>query len=325
MPFIREEDRFLQNRNGVWRYYRRVPEAVAKYESRLFVRRSLKTKSLETARVRRDAFAQADDDYWHSLLVAEASELSGMPVDTAIAKKRYDAACARAMLAGFAYRTMGDLTGSLDFDDIAARLFRLKETPRPEQPYREEDAEALLGTAKEPSPKVTEVFQLYVDEISFDAQKQKSPEQLNLWLKTKQRSLRYFLDVVGDLNIGDITRQHGLDYRRFWQERLAPDDDQKPMSPKTANRHIGDIRALYNDYHRHIGKEDALNPFRGLSFKETSDHETPAFSDKWVREKILAPGAFEGAKRDVFLIIMVLIETGARPGEIMNLHAGDIF
>ena len=59
----------------------------------------------------------------------------------------------------------------------AARLFRVKEPTSPDQPFREEDTEPLLVAARGPTPKVSVVYQLSVDEITFDTQKQKAPEQ----------------------------------------------------------------------------------------------------------------------------------------------------
>ena len=72
--------------------------------------------------------------------------------------------------------------------------------------------------------------------------------------------------------------------------------------------------------------ETRPNPFRGLNFKskKTNKKKRPSFSDKWVQTKILVPGALNGLSHELHLITLMLIETGCRPGEIINLRPEDI-
>jgi hypothetical protein len=52
------------NRRGRLYYMRRVPKRFQPYDSRTFIRTSLKTKRWEVARMRRDTLEKADDDFW---------------------------------------------------------------------------------------------------------------------------------------------------------------------------------------------------------------------------------------------------------------------
>jgi len=57
-------NQFLHNRNGNWHYVRRVPNLYRELDKRTMIRASLRTRSLEVARYRRDAMVEADDAYW---------------------------------------------------------------------------------------------------------------------------------------------------------------------------------------------------------------------------------------------------------------------
>lgn len=64
--------------------------------------------------------------------------------------------------------------------------------------------------------------------------------------------------------------------------------------------------------------------WRGLSFKEVTKEKRPPFSTKWIVEKILAPGAFDGLNDAARCIALAMVNTGARPSEIANLKAQHI-
>jgi len=120
--------------------------------------------------------------------------------------------------------------------------------------------------------------------------------------------------------MADITREIANSYRAWWIERMMPGgENSKPVKPNTVNRHIGNMRKLYQDYFTHIGDEDRLNPFRKMFFKDGEKTRVPPFEDTWVRKKVLVPGLFDGLNDDLRLMIYVLIETGARMSEICNI------
>jgi hypothetical protein len=65
---MREEDRYLQKRGKTWHYVRRVPTRLRHLDGRHTIRATLRTKSLEIARERRNAQEAVDDQYWATLL-----------------------------------------------------------------------------------------------------------------------------------------------------------------------------------------------------------------------------------------------------------------
>ncbi|MGC6500827.1 MAG: tyrosine-type recombinase/integrase [Henriciella sp.] len=330
MTILRHPDQFLLLRGDRWHYHRRVPAKFKRVDPRTFVRVGLDTELLKVARMRRDALVEADDAYWTSLLLAEMDGDSASDPAKAAAAKRYEAASARAMARGFAYAPAETLGASAELTDLMQRIQLLERGTSPGHPPSAQDAEALLGAVPEPVAEedkttVSEAFQLYLDEIAFDEQYNKSPKQKYSWEKTKRTSINYFIDVIGDLPMAEITRDDALSYRNWWMERMIPrEEGEKPAKPNTANRHIGNMRTLYEAYFSHKGQEERLNPFRKMFFKGESRVDVPPFEDDWVRTKILVPGIFDDLRWELRCIIYVLIETGCRTSEICNLLPEDI-
>ena len=326
MTVLKHPNQFLHLRGDRWHYQRRVPSKFRTVDSRTFVRVGLDTEILKIARMRRDALVEADDAYWTSLLLGETSG----DVPRKAAEKRYEAASARAKARGFAYEPAEALGASAELGELMERIQLLERGTSVSSPPNVQDAEALLGAVPQPEPEddtttVSEAFKLYLTEIAFDEQYNKSPKQKQSWEKTKRTSINYFIDVVGDLHMSEITRDDALSYRNWWMEKMiARDDGTKPTKPNTANRHIGNMRTLYEAYFTHKGNEDRQNPFRKMFFKGESRVDVPPFEDDWVRSKVLVPGLFDDLRWELRCIIYVLIETGCRTSEICNLLPDDI-
>jgi integrase len=60
-------------------------------------------------------------------------------------------------------------------------------------------------------------------------------------------------------------------------------------------------------------------PLSDLSFKEGEAKQRPPFSDSWIRDKLLAPGVLDGLNDEARAILLVMINTGARPSELASL------
>ncbi len=323
---MRRDDRHLQKRGGRWHYVRRVPKRFAAHDTRCVIRSSLKTGSIEVARFRRDALEAADDEYWAStLLVAEEASERFAGRQRERLERRYRAASSRALARGFVYAPVEDLVRDAGVEELLDRLQSIVGgSGRALNEIEEVEAEALLGGIKPPPVTVSEAFEIYCTKIAIGDLINKSPAQQRLWRKTKNRGIQYFIDVVGDKPLVEITRQDALAYYNWWTERLSPKTGRKPRKANTANRDVGNMRQLYAAYFKHVGEEDRANPFRNLSFKDSSPTKVPAFEDEWVRSKILVPGVFDGLNRQAVLIVYGLIETGCRPSEIANLIQEDI-
>ncbi|WP_017930706.1 site-specific integrase [Robiginitomaculum antarcticum] len=283
---------------------------------------------MQDARVRRDALEVADNAFWQVLCVESAANGGVSAATREVEKKRHLAAASRALALGFAYIPTDVLAKDGTTQEILERLNHLEQTAGPKGVATEHVTDSLLGAIKKPvhtAMRVSEAFELYLEKISFDDQYNKDADQLYSWKKVKRTSRDYFIEVMGDLNMDEITRKHALKYEDWWRTRMKTNKNGKRgIKPNTANRHLGNIRGLYGAYYKYIGDEDRLNPFRNMHFTGTSKSSVEAFENEWVRDRILVPGLFDGLNLDLKVMIYVLIETGARMSEICNLMPEDI-
>lgn len=308
-------DRYLISRGERYHYKRRVPSEVELLDDRApHVRISLKTRDLAVARAKRDALEAADNAYWASLL--EGNE-------KVLAKHRYDAAVQRAKALGFSYRSIHDIAAA-EGRGYVRRLEPLND-------FSTKAAEdAVLGMVDRPQVTVTEALASYFDEITPHQLIGKSDEQKRQWRKIPQRAVNNFVELNGDLAMGGITREHALVQWRYWARRIAPkpEEGQATHTPNSGNRDIGSMRVLYREYFRHHGDLDRRNPFDGLGFNEKSKRlrrRRPPFAVDWIRDKLMAPGAFASLNDEARGVILAMIETGARPSELCNLNGNTIF
>ena len=325
MAFMRDPDRFLLKRGRRWYYQRRVPGQFAHLDQRRFAKVSLKTDSLEIARVRRDQLAEADDEYWMALAIELAEDNANGTTVRAALEHRYKAAISRAMAYGFSYKPAEPLAESRSIAELMERIKTLEAQSGSDGDPKRADSEALLGGAPNPASTipVSEAFELYVSKIAFDDQYNKSEAQRRSWEKTKRTSINYFIEQIGDLPLSEITRDKALEYRDWWVERMQPQDGaRKPVAPNTANRHIGNIRSLLQRYYKHIGETDFEDPFRDFYFSGKTEAKRASFSDDWVRSRILVPGLFDGLRIELRVLIYLLIETGARLGAVSLMRTG---
>ncbi len=322
-----DDEKYLKKRAGWFYYYRRVPKPLRAFYPNEFIRVALNTKSAEVARTRRDELIEADNDYWSELKLSLQLEKLGERMDTRHAQSRYEIAKARALAAGFKFRPIDQLANPSQIEEIVRRVLAVDNSQTSDGRLNPVIVDAVLGGVAVPKVSISEAMAVYQDEIMASSLRGKSPAQLKLWRQTKDRSLSYFVDLMGDIAIDEITREDALAYFKWWNDQITPlDPEQKPKSPKTANKHFGDMRDLYHKYHTHVGEEDRQNPFRNLSFKtkKTQRKKRLPFSNTWVRTRILKTGSMDGLTPEIFLATCIAIETGCRPGEVINLRPEDI-
>lgn len=308
-----DPDRFLTTRNGNYSYKRRMPLAVEHLDPRRgpHVRISLKTDDITMARRKRDMLEAADDALW-------ASMLNDQPQDPA--RQRYEAALKRVEAMGFTFHVAEDLGQSAPVDDIFRRFEELLEG-KPKHAL----ATDLLGAVPVPRTTVSQAFDLYCDEIVADVLVGKSKVQKAQWKKVKRRAVNNFIALVSDKAMVDITRDDAMKVYRHWLARIVPKEEGvKPATPSSGNRDLGNMRVLYASYFKHMGEAHRKNPFEGLGFAQRKKVSRPPIPTDWITSRVLAKDALATLNEEARGILLILIETGARPSEICNLEPAAI-
>lgn len=306
------DDRYLQKRpDGGWRYVRRVPEKTLAILRRTdpahpdFNRRSLDTASLEEARAKRDAMEAADDEYWSRLVSDNQPQADS-----------YRQALERARSMRLRYVSSPELADKASVDDILRRIALVMPTPDLTT------FNAAIGVSGQGGTSIDDAFKIFETEIRKQSLAKKSPWQRLKWRQLKQRGIANFKREVGDIALEAITREHGKSYYAFWLGRIAPaDDETEPThSASAGNKDMGTMRSLYGEYMAYVGREDAPNPFRGLNFSDDEEVSRPAFSRQWLQGKLLKGDALASLNSEARHAVLAMINTGARPSEIVNLR-----
>jgi integrase len=100
-----------------------------------------------------------------------------------------------------------------------------------------------------------------------------------------------------------------LDFRAWWLERI-----RAGVTPNSANKdiiHLSDILRTVNRMKR-LGLS---LPLEGMTLKQGTKNQRKAFSEKWIREQLLRPGAMAGLNTEARCIVLGMVNTGYRPSE----------
>ncbi|MER8775770.1 tyrosine-type recombinase/integrase [Mesorhizobium sp. M0977] len=245
---------------------------------------------------------------WENTVAGWQAKLDGNTED---AEKAFEAAQRLAKARGYSWLTAHQVA-KLPREELLERVEAVtKVNGAPDKL----EAAALLGGAATPPITVSRALELYWD---YAAEKTRgmSDDQVRRWKNPRMKAINNFIDVVGNKAIAEITRDHMLDFRDWWNKRI----EKEAMSPGSANKDIGFIESTL----RLVEEKKRLGivfPFGKLTFKEDDDddHKRPSFSEKWIAEKLLAVGALDGLNAEARAVIHVMVNTGARPSEIVGL------
>ncbi len=289
----------IKLRGNSYQLYKRVPKRYAEVEERTFVWLSLHTDSASLAHSKADRA-------WSQMIEAWEARLQG---DTVDAEQRLAAARDLAAARGFRYLDAGAVA-KLPTSEM---LKRIEAVPvRSGMPDKIEAA-AILGGAPESMIKVSNALNLYWS-LAADKVIGKSPDQLRRWRNPRIKAVKNFVAVVGDKPIADISGDDMLDFRGWWMERIEASE----VTPNAGNKdliHLGDILKTVNKMKR-LG---LVLPLSDLSFKNGEAGKRPPFSEAWIRDRLLAPGALDRLNDQARAILLVMINTGMRPSEIAAL------
>lgn len=273
-------------------------------EPRKFIWLSLHTDSASVA----DQKAGAA---WGQLVDAWEAKLAG---DTSDAEERVAAARDLAAARGFRYMR-ADQVAKLPTEEL---LKRIDAVSGPDDDPDPMDAAALLGGAVEPAITITRALEHYW-ELTADKVIGKSDDQLRRWRNPRIKAIRNLVAVIGDKALSEISGDDMLDFRSWWVERLEIEN----LTANSANKdliYLGDVLKTVNKMKR-LG---LVLPLSDLNFKESEAKQRPPFSDDWIRDRIMAPGALDGLNTEARCILLAMVNTGARPSELAALTTDQI-
>lgn len=275
--------------------YRRVPKRYEAVEPRKFVWVSLHTDSQSVA-------ASKANMAWDHLIEGWEARLAG---DTTDAEARFEAARHLAGVRGFRYLNAASVA-KLPLEELLQRVEAVKGAPK-KPDFKE--ASAVLGGATDPPITIGRALELFWG-LAADRTIGKSDDQLRRWKNPYIKAIKNLIAVIGDKTMAEISGDDMLDFRQWWIEKIATEE----LTPNSANKdltHIGSVLKTVNKMKR-LG---LVLPLTDLALKDGEARSRPPFSNEWIIEKILAPGALNGLNTEARCIVLGMVNTGYRPSE----------
>lgn len=298
------EPQYLTARRGVWHFLRRVPVEYAHLDRRGNVKLSTKikvaadrkgTKAGQIA-VRMNETVEA---YWRGLAQEKSAE----------AKQAYLDAVKLARSLGLDYQTPS-VWATASIENVLARIETVIANGLIDNaPMRR----AAFGAVDKPPIKLSSLFDEY--EITQKlALSKMSPDQLRKWKSAKKRAVEILIERIGDKELYRVTRDDALSFVEFWEDRVINDN----IGAGTANKNISHIGGMIRAVNKRLklGLDDA---FAGTRIEGGRDGKRAPFPDEFIRNTILAPGKLDELNEEARDVVYVVMETGARPSEIVNL------
>lgn len=286
-------------RNKIYYLKGWVPKRFSRVEHRKEVWISLETDSLAIAEKKAPLV-------WEQHLDAWAAKLEG---DTSDAEQFFDAAKKLARARGIKYAPSVKVAG-IHTDDLVERVLASRGK---DGKLDVMEAAAMLGGASEPEITVERALEMFWT-LTEDQTLGKNSDQVRVWRNPHKKAVRNFVDAVANRHLSAITRDDMLDFRSWWFEKIKLEQ----LTPNSANKDLIHFCKIVRTVNEMKGLGIDL-PFGGLNFREGEGRQRPSFSDKWIRDKILGPGALDKLNKEARCIVLGMINTGYRPSEAAGL------
>ncbi|SHN87121.1 hypothetical protein [Bradyrhizobium erythrophlei] len=304
-----ENGQYLTIRDGTWHYYRRVPSNYAHLDKRGSIKLSTKIKvANDRAGTKAGRIAarmnETHEAYWRSLVEQKAGE----------ARRSYEDAVKLARSLGLDYLPP-PVWAQQPISDVVTRI----ETAMVDG--RMDDAalrKAILGGVEKPKIMLSNLFTEYEATQRTKIAKM-SPDQLRKWTSAKKRAVDILIEQRDDKALDALTREDALAFADFWESRVIEDG----ISAATANKNITHIGGMI----RAVNKRLQLrldNVFAGTRIEGGRDGNRKPFAVEHIRDVILAHGQLAALNEEARDVVYIVMETGARPSEIINLSAARI-
>lgn len=210
---------------GHWRFVKRVPKRFTHVDPRRRVMRSLWTDSEREARAKAPAVEFIA--FWEALAAGKSGD----------AAAAYGAAKQLAQSRGFAYRPAVALA-TASIDEIVARLEVL--AGKVGLPGDSIEIGAILGGSDAPPVMLTEAFDGFCRFAAPDRLVGKSEAQKKRWHQQRDRAVRAFVEVSGDIDMRAISRRDAQKFRDHWQSKI----EIEGMDRDSGNKQIGQLKDI---------------------------------------------------------------------------------
>lgn len=285
---------FCRGKKGLFTHRRRRPKRYENVDQRPIIRTALNTDDALVAQEKATRIEQLQDLMWEAALAGRDKD----------SMELHDRLRNIAEMRGFAY---------MPADEIAF-LPTTKILDRIEAAVTPTELGATLGAVRAPQITLSALFDEF-SRLTEDRQTNKSPEQMRRWQAVRLKAIANLQNVLGDVPIDDIDREAALRFRTWWWDRIKGGK----LTANSGNKDITYLSGMLSQVCDLRGIQN-LKPFAGLRFQE-AENRRASFSRDWISDRMLKPDALSGMNSEARDVLLAIVNTGARPSEIVNLRA----
>lgn len=298
---------YVVNR-GEWKHFNlKVPTKLRELgvEDREHIQFSLKTKCPDTAQKLASLAHDYIQSYWADLLENGADDRD----------RKLKRAIDLVQLHGLRYKPVNFLAK----ENVEEIVYRIEKAA--EKPENREHVAAILGGAGESDLKWSELLEKFWAYAAPKMQN-KSDEQNRVWKNSRKRAVANFIEANGDIRVVDTNRQHILDFRDWWMDRI----EAKDLSNNTANDEFSFIKNILKTVDTNF--QPSLNLpvtelFREIRLESQGSVRAP-YSVDFIQNVLMSKSRLAGMNEDFRLIIYAFASTGAGPRELVMRTSEDI-
>lgn len=282
-------------------YNRRPPEIVSEFDKRKIIRVALKTDSKRIALRKALMLNDQIEAYWQNLIVSNKVH------NDSVFRKTVRI----AQLMGFNYQPMS-IIAKLPDHELVERVLALENAT-------EKQVEAVLGRKLESRTTIKQALDKYWD-LSKDRIINKTDNQYRKWKNPRIKAVENFISLVGNKEVGAITKDNILSYRDWWIERIQTEN----KNPSSANKdfiHLKDVLRTIVEYERIELDIDFL--FKKIMLETRFRQARLPFTSEQIIS-ILQSEKLQNLNEEARHFLFAAAETGARPSEIVGLLPEDI-
>lgn len=288
-------------------YKRRIPKNLAGlYGKKEFIQVTLKTSDKGTALQRAAILDNEVEAIWADLQ-------NGGDSDKDLELRKV---ISLAQAYQFQYKQVSELALA-PIHEIVNRVSAVNISSTPDK----DKVLALLGGIDKDKRSISTYWSEYLSFCSTNL-KGKSDHQRRKWANPRKKALNNFVLVCGDLAAEEISREHILNFRSWWAERI----EQQQLTANSANKdfiHFKSYLAYIQDNHCPSINVDGL--FSRIHFREQESVRRP-FQTDFIQSTLLNLENLDGLHEECKWFLFAMADSGARPSELVGLNPknGDI-
>lgn len=308
-------DTQVVRRGKSWILRRRVPQKYQGIEPRKAVWKVLHAKTEAKAQREASQIWSEQCSIWQAKLITPPSNTEG-------GRERYQAILGEHKVS---YLPVRDVA-RLPIKDVMRRMdliYALTENADPDAlclPATAENKfkiEAFLGTPG--AYLLSDMLDIWIRQ-SETAFFETDPLRRRRWEARHRFVIQALIDAIGDIAVESLRTDQVARVAYAWL-RLGT---RHPRQPATVNGMLQRLHAMVRFMQLHHSVQHQLDFGNGYYFRKRHVSRRPAFSKRWIQDKILEPNALHGLDGQLKALLLGMLNTGYRVSEGANLMPDEI-